>query len=74
MSLTLYQILDEEEIKRVKTRTQVRNVRFDDLTVEELKELANVIDVPKDIRSIPDFQFVKVLKYLNVRTYAAIGI
>ena len=72
MSLTLYQILGEEEIKLVKARTNVRNCRFDDLTVEELKELANVITVPDDVKKLPDFPFVKVLKYLNVRTYAEI--
>lgn len=66
---TLYQLLTEDEVIRVKKETQVRNVYFNDLTVEELKELAPIVTLPPECKRIPDFAFVTCLKVLNVRNY-----
>jgi len=42
MTQTLFEILTDEELSRLKAINQTRNVRIKDLTLGELEELINV--------------------------------
>jgi hypothetical protein len=42
--MKLYDLLTDAELQKVKFLTEIRNVYFKDLTVDELTELVNILD------------------------------
>lgn len=61
MNQTLFEILTDEELSRLKSIGQTRNVRIKDLTLGELDELGRVILFPGGERTTI-FDVMKQLK------------